>query len=124
MAVGRAGKKGGPGGGGKVGGASGKGFGAKVDAAAGPKAALAGSVGSTAAAAPNAAVAEIAVDIARMLKAGQIKTKDEATQRLVSEILKQRMKLHSKLLNQQVSEALQDDPRLSETLDRIWSKGE
>ena len=63
-----------------------------------------------------------AMAIAKALKAGEIATKAEAAQKLVAGILKERLRLESKSLSKRISEHLQDDPRLSKTLERIWAK--
>ena len=63
-----------------------------------------------------------AMAIAKALKAGEIATKAEAAQKLVAGILKERLRLESKSLSRRISEHLQDDPRLSKTLERIWAK--
>jgi hypothetical protein len=64
-----------------------------------------------------------ALEIARYLKAGEIKTKEEAAKRLVAEILKEKLRMKSNALSQKISEALTDDPRLNQALERLWSKG-
>lgn len=65
-----------------------------------------------------------ALDIARQLKAGQIKTKEEATRKLVSDILREKVRLQSAALTQKIADQLKDDPRLSQALERLWSKAE
>jgi hypothetical protein len=64
-----------------------------------------------------------AMAIAKALKTGEIATKAEAAQKLVAGILKERLRLQSKSLSRKISDHLQDDPRLAQTLDRIWAKG-
>jgi hypothetical protein len=64
-----------------------------------------------------------ALAIAKQLRAGEISTRDEATRRLVADILKQKLRMQSKALTQKIADALQDDPRLNGTLDRLWSEG-
>lgn len=61
--------------------------------------------------------------IAQQLKNGQIGSKQEATKKLVAEILKEKVKVSSKALTEKIADTLQDDPRLNQALDRIWSKG-
>lgn len=63
-----------------------------------------------------------AAAISKQLKAGTI-GKGDATKKLVAEVLKEKLRLSSKTLTDKVADALQDDPRLSQTLERIWSKG-
>jgi hypothetical protein len=65
-----------------------------------------------------------ALDIARQLKAGTIKTKEEATRKLVADILREKVRLQSKALTQKIADQLKDDPRLSQALERLWSKAE
>ncbi len=65
-----------------------------------------------------------ALDIARQLKSGQIKTREEATKKLVADILREKVRMQSKALTQKIADQLQDDPRLSQALDRLWTKGE
>jgi hypothetical protein len=68
-------------------------------------------------------VAERAASIAKALRSGEIATKQEAAQKLVAAILKDKLDLSSKALASRIAEQLQDDPRLSQTLERIWKKG-
>ncbi len=128
--VGGGGRKGGPSGakgGGAVGGAgkvSGAGFAGKVDtvdkadALVGPSGAAPG--GNVQAVDP---VKAQALEIARQLKAGIIKTKEEATKKLVAEVLKQKVRMQSKMLTQRIADTIQDDPRLNQALERLWSAG-
>jgi hypothetical protein len=123
--VGGGGRKGGAGGAKGAGGAGSVGkssFGGKVDrteSLVGPSG-LAGS-GNVQAADP---VTAQAMDIARQLKSGQIKTREEATKKLVAEVLKEKVRMQSKALTQRIADSLQDDPRLSQALERLWSKAE
>ncbi len=125
MAVGKVGRKGGAGaakGAGPVGKTGGAGFAGKVDRAeslVGPSGLAASS--NVAAADP---VTAQALDIARQLKSGQIKTREEATKKLVADILREKVRMQSKALTQKIADQLQDDPRLSQALDRLWTKGE
>jgi hypothetical protein len=64
-----------------------------------------------------------AVELARQLKAGQITSKEEATKRLVADLLRDKLRMKSKALTDKIAESLQDDPRLSQALERLWSKG-
>jgi hypothetical protein len=68
-------------------------------------------------------VAAQAAAIAKALRAGEISSKSEAAQKLVTGILRDRLKISSKSLSKRISDHLQDDPRLSQTLERIWAKG-
>lgn len=70
------------------------------------------------------AVIEQAKQVARALKSGEISTKAEAARRLVAGILKERMDIQSKALEARIAEQLQQDPRLQQTLERIWQRGE
>jgi hypothetical protein len=81
-----------------------------------------GSAGATATAKVDPLSSQ-ALAIAKQLRAGQISTRDEATRRLVADILKQKLRMQSKALTQKIADALQDDPRLNRTLDRLWSEG-
>lgn len=65
-----------------------------------------------------------ALDIARQLKSGQIKSKEEATKKLVADILQTKVRLQSKALTQKITDQLQNDPRINQALERLWSKAE
>ncbi|MCU0700867.1 MAG: hypothetical protein MUC96_30535 [Myxococcaceae bacterium] len=128
--VGRGGKAGGAGRAGAAGGASGPSkaggaFGAKVDRTE-SLVAPSGLVGSSnvgATAATNPVVSK-ALDIARQMKQGQIKSRDEATKKLVQDILRDKVRSQSKHLTEKIFEQLKDDPRLAQTLERLWNKAE
>ncbi|HEY3452292.1 MAG TPA: hypothetical protein VGK67_38460 [Myxococcales bacterium] len=64
-----------------------------------------------------------AKEIAKALKSGEIKSKADAARKLVATILKERMAVQSKALETLIAEKLIDDPRLQQTLERIWQKG-
>ncbi len=64
-----------------------------------------------------------AMAIAKALKAGEIASKAEAAQKLVAGILKERLRIGSKSLSRKIADHLQEDPRLSQTLDRLWAHG-
>lgn len=64
-----------------------------------------------------------AMEIARQLKGGQLKSKEEAAKKLVGEILREKLRMQSKALTDKIAAQLQDDPRLSQALERLWSKG-
>lgn len=136
--VGRSG--GGVSGPGRAGSASAGNFAGKVDRA-GPAggaagAAPAGAAGGISGSAPAARVAgatgPLAIDpvvahvveLARQLRAGQIKTHMEATRRLVADILRDKVRLQSKQLTDRIVQELNDDPRLSTTLERVWKQAE
>ncbi|MHB8879165.1 MAG: hypothetical protein ACYC8T_36155 [Myxococcaceae bacterium] len=123
--VGGGGRKGGAGGAkgaGPVGKTGGTSFGGKVgksESLVGPS----GLVGSSNVAAADPVTAQ-ALDIARQLKSGQIKTKEEATKKLVAEVLKEKVRMQSKALTQKIADALQEDPRLTQALERLWTTAE
>jgi hypothetical protein len=125
MRVGRGGKAGGAGGAkgaGPAGKAGGGGFAGKV----GKSESLVGASGLVGGGNVGQAdpVTAGALDIARMLKAGQIKTKEEATKKLVANILRDKVRMQSKALTDKISDQLQGDPRLSQALERLWKRGE
>jgi hypothetical protein len=107
-------------GGGAVGGAKGAGFAGKVDATQG----LVGPSGAAGSGNVQAldAVTANALDIAKQLKSGQIKTKEEATKKLVADILKEKVRMQSRALTQKIADTLQDDPRLNQALERLWGR--
>ena len=107
---------------GKAGGAS---FGGAVDRAAG-LVGPSGAVGSSNVQGPQAAdpVSLQALAIAKQLKNGNFKSKDEATRKLVAEVLKEKLRMKSTALTSKIADALQDDPRLNQALERLWSKAE
>jgi hypothetical protein len=124
MAVGRVGgKKGASGakGAGPVGKTGGAGFADKV----GKSESLVGPSGLSGTASVAAAdpVTASALDIARQLKTGQIKSKEEATKKLVADILREKVRMQSKALTSRISESLTDDPRLQQALERLWAQG-
>jgi len=123
--VGGGGKRGGAGGvkgGAPAGKSGGAGFGGKV----GKSESLVGASGLVGGGNVGAAdpVTAGALDIARMLKAGQIKTKEEATKKLVANILRDKVKMQSKALTDKISDQLQGDPRLAQALERLWKRAE
>jgi hypothetical protein len=131
MSVGGVGRGGGKGRAGGAKGASGKApvgggsFGGKVDkteSLVGPS----GLVGSSNVEAAKAAdpIASQAKAIAKQLKQGGFKSKEEATRQLVSEVLKEKLHMKSSTLSSKIAEALQEDPRLNQVLERLWSKAE
>jgi hypothetical protein len=128
MKVGGGGKKGGAGGvkgtggAGNVGKTQGAGFAGKVDKAE-SLVAPSGVVGSSNVQGPDPVTAQT-LDIARQLKNGQIKSREEATQKLVADILKEKVRLQSKALTQKITDQLGNDPRIASALERLWAKAE
>ncbi len=131
MSVGGVGRGGGKGRAGGAKGASGKApvggssFGGKVDKAeslVGPS----GLVGSSNVQGPQAAdpISAQAMAIAKQLKNGGFKSKEEATRQLVAEVLKEKLHMKSSNLSSKIADALQEDPRLNQVLERLWSKAE
>lgn len=131
MSVGGVGRGGGKGRAGGAKGASGAGpakgagFGGKVDKSeslVGPS----GLVGSSNVQGPQATdpVTASALAIAKQLKNGNFKSKDEATRKLVAEVLKEKLRMKSATLTQKIADALQEDPRLNQALERLWAKAE
>lgn len=82
-----------------------------------------GGAGKAGAAGKTDPVAAQAMEIARMLKSGQLKTKEEATKKFVAEILKEKLRMQSKALTSRIADSLQEDPRLNQALERLWAKG-
>lgn len=105
--------------------AGGAGFSAKVDKAeslVGPSG-LAGS-SNVANVGPTDPVTAQAMDLVRQLKSGQLKSRDEATKKLVADILREKVRTQSKKLTEKIFEQLKDDPRLNQTLERLWDRAE
>lgn len=118
---GKAGSAGGVKGGGGVAKAGGSSFAGRVDrteSLVGPSGAAAG--GNVIAADPVSANAR---DIARQLKSGQLKSREEATKKLVADILKEKVRMQSKALTQYITEHLEEDPLSKQILEQIWTKG-
>lgn len=134
MSVGGVGRGGGKGRAGGAKGASGKapagkagaaGFGAAVDRASG-LVGPSGAAGSSNVQGPQAAdpITAQALAIAKQLKNGNFKSKDEATRKLVAEVLKEKLRMKSDALTSKIADSLMDDPRLNQALERLWSKAE
>lgn len=125
--VGRGGKAGGARGASGAGAASkaGGAFGAKVDKSeslVGPSGAAGSSnVGNVG---PTDPVTAQAMDLVRQLKSGELKSRDEATKALVADILREKINTQSKKLTDKIFEQLKEDPRLTQTLERLWSRAE
>ena len=49
--------------------------------------------------------------------------RDEHLKKLVQEILREKLRMKSQALSTKIAEAIQDDPRLNQALERLWSKG-
>ena len=56
------------------------------------------------------------------LRLGRCDSREEATRRLVREVLARRLKLSGAALTRRVATALREDPRLGQALERIWSE--
>jgi hypothetical protein len=125
--VGRGGKPGGPkGAGGAAGPAKASGaFGAKVgksESLVGPSGAVGSSnVGEVG---PTDPVTAQALDLIRQLKTGQLKSRDEATRKLVSDILREKVRTQSKHLTDWIVNQLKDDPAKSRLLEQLWKRAE
>jgi hypothetical protein len=76
------------------------------------------------AAAPADPVAAQALELIRQLKSGQLKSRDEATRKLVADILREKVRSQSKRLADKIVEQLKEDPRLNQTLERLWDRAE
>jgi len=81
-----------------------------------------GAVGSSGVQGAEPVLTARALAIAQGLRAGEIKSRQEATQRFVADILKEKLKLANKSLNEKIAESLHDDPRLNQALERLWSQ--
>jgi hypothetical protein len=117
----RAGGVSGAGGAAKASGASGA-FGSKVDKSeslVGPSG-LAGS-SNVGGAAPADPVHAQAMDLIRQLKSGQLKSRDEATRKLVADILREKVSSQSKQLADRIVEQLKDDPRVAKHIEHLWN---
>lgn len=73
---------------------------------------------------PADPIASQAMAIAKRLKNGGFKNKEEATKQLVAEVLKEKLHMKSSALSSKIADALQEDPRLNQVLERLWSKAE
>lgn len=100
-------------------------FGAKVDKSqtlVGPSGAAGSSnVGGVASADP---VTAQALELIRQLKTGQLKSRDEATRKLVSDILREKVRTQSKHLTDWIVNQLKDDPAKSRLLEQLWKRSE
>lgn len=121
---GRAGGAKGAGGKGSVGKAGGGGFGGKVGKADKTESLVgaSGLAGSGNVEQLDPVTAQ-AMELARKLKSGEIANREEATKKLVADILKEKLRMQSKALTDKIAKDLQDDPRLNQTLERLWNRG-
>jgi hypothetical protein len=117
--VGGSGKKGAVQGGGASGKASGTGFSGRID-----KTQSSSSVAGAGTAQAVDPISNQAAIIAQKLRSGEIKSREEATRKLVAEVLKEKVRMHSQALTEKISQSLQDDPRISAALERLWAKVE
>jgi hypothetical protein len=83
---------------------------------------ISGAVGSSGVQGAEPVLTARALSIAQSLRAGEIKSRQEATKRFVADILKEKLKLANKTLNEKIAESLHDDPRLNQVLERLWSQ--
>lgn len=109
----------GPGGAAPKGGAGKAGSFGKVDRSE-PLAAASREVGSAEVSGP--AVLQEAERIAQALRSGEIASKEAAARELVAFILRGKLRTRSKALEARIADELQGDPRLAQTLARIWQK--
>lgn len=122
--IGRGGKSGGPKAASGAAKASGV-FGNKVEKSGPligrPAAVGASNVGSVAAADP---VTARVLELIGELKTGQLKSRDEATRKLVDDILRQKVRTQSKHLTEWIVDQLKDDPAKSRLLGQIWKRAD
>lgn len=69
-------------------------------------------------------VTSAALAVAKQLKNGELKDRDEATKKLIADILREKLRMQSKALTSKIADALQEDPRLNQALERLWQKGQ
>jgi hypothetical protein len=62
-----------------------------------------------------------ALELARKLRSGEISSKEDATKQLIADILKEKLQMQSHSLTSRIADALLEDPRLNQALDRLWS---
>jgi len=70
----------------------------------------------------SASTLEKASEIAAMVRKGEV-AKADAAKMLVANILREQLKMQSKQLESRIAEQLEQDPRLAQTLERIWQRG-
>lgn len=100
---------------GKAGGPKGGGGGAKGVSGAGSAGGASGPSSSAAPGSPQAVISAQVQELARLLKAGQI-SRDEATQKLVATMLKEKMRTQSRSLVKKIADDISDHPRLKRLL--------
>lgn len=98
-------------------------FGAKVDkteSLVGPSGAAGSSnVGTVA---PTDPVTAQAMELVRQLATGQLTSREEASRKLIADILREKVNNQSKKLTDRIFEQLKDDPRFSQMFDRLWNR--
>lgn len=99
----------------------GSGFSGKVDRAESLVGPSPGGAAGVAAADP---VVGQVLELARQLKLGELKSREEATRKLVADILREKVRSQSKHLTEKVFQQLKEDPQLSQTLERLWKRAE
>ena len=52
------------------------------------------------------------------------RTRRRPRKQLVAEVLKEKLRMKSSALSTKIADALQEDPRLNQALERLWSKAE
>jgi hypothetical protein len=65
-----------------------------------------------------------ALELIRQLRSGEIASRDEATRKLVADILREKVRLQSRHVTDRIAEYLKEDPRLGRTLERIWKQAQ
>ena len=64
-----------------------------------------------------------ALEVSQQLREGILSSKREATERLVDEILRRKLRTKSTALTGRITDALEEDPHVSQLLERLWAKG-
>ena len=64
-----------------------------------------------------------AMEFSQQLRQGILSSKREATERLVDEILRRKLRTKSTALTGRITDALEEDPNVSQLLERLWAKG-
>jgi hypothetical protein len=65
-----------------------------------------------------------ALELVRQLRTGELKSREEATKKLVTDILREKMKMSSKKMTERVVDELKADPSLNQTLERLWNRAD
>ncbi len=100
-------------------------FGAKVDKAeslVGPSGAAGSANVSTVA--PTDAVTAQAMELVRQLRTGQLTSREEASKKLIADILREKVNNQSKKLTDKIFDQLKDDPRFSQMFDKLWNRAQ